>query len=167
MRTSKLDTSFLDKLPDPVRTLPGFVDYDRDLNCPTTYESHTFFLHEERKGDGRLSAAYLSVRHGAGREGWRIALHLYNALEALVAAGKEREAFLLCWGLVEAIRTSAAAARHETRTEYAQAFVDGRLRKRKRRGQNIYKVWIEPDHRPEPTTAHEAIARRRATPRIE
>lgn len=167
MRTFRLDKNFLDKLPGPVRTLPGFVDYDRDPRRPTTYESHTFFLHEERTGDGRLSTAYLSVRHGGGREGWCIAWHLYDALQALLAAGKEREAFLLCWGLAEAIRTSAAATRHETRTEYAQAFVDGRLRKRKRRGQNAYKVWIEPDDRPEPTTAHEAIARRRATPRIE
>lgn len=53
----------------------------------------------------------------------------------------------IAWSLLQAvdsgIRHHTAAARDAERRRLFQAFVQGRLRKRKRRGSNEYKVWVE------------------------
>jgi ABC-type sugar transport system ATPase subunit len=82
------------------------------------------------------------VRHAAGDE--RIRLSLYGK-EVEVLAGLDSNGR---YWLLNAIFHAQSEARHEGEdkqaTRYRQAFVDGRLRKRKERNGTAYKVWIEP-----------------------
>jgi hypothetical protein len=56
----------------------------------------------------------------------------------------DRGAFWLCWYLIDVARSAHAAGRQEAAKEYREAFVDGRLKKRKLPARDDVKVWIEP-----------------------
>lgn len=127
-----------------VRDLPGFVLGN------TTYESHHFWVHFARyvprnpnvKKSERYSSVYIRVNHGAGWEVWS---GDYMLAESLRRYGDDDIGlFLLCWYLIDNARSARAAGREAAATEYRQAFVDGRLKKRKLPAQGKVKVWIEP-----------------------
>jgi len=54
---------------------------------------------------------------------------------------------IVIWDLIQswfnAYERGSTHSHNATKTEYTQAFVDGRLKKRKHRGRQTYKVWIE------------------------
>jgi hypothetical protein len=111
--------------------------YDEPGRCGGI-DSHSFH-YRVTKLHGSL---FLLVRHGAGDE--RIRLSLYGK-QAEVLAGLDSNGR---YWLLNAIFHAQSEARHEGEdkqaTRYRQAFIDGRLRKRKERNGTAYKVWIEP-----------------------
>ncbi len=129
------------------RDLPGFVEGG------TTYESHHFWVHflqYDRNGkperddaeDRRDSSVLIRVNHGGGWEVWRGDYMLARALRRY--GDNDRGLFLLCWYLIDTANYSKQAGRAEAAQEYKQAFVDGRLKKRKLPARGVHKVWIEP-----------------------
>jgi len=126
--------------------LPGFVENG------VTYESHTFFVEFEARQTRPGATIY--VRHGGGWESLSVRHMAASALSVLIDRGHEREAFFLCWNLHELAYDERKAGRDETAQEYREAFVSGRLKKRKMPGRAACKVWIEPP----PATAPPAAA---------
>jgi hypothetical protein len=127
------------------RDLPGFAFGG------VTYESHHFWIHlcqyapnprmQERHAE-RFSSVLIRVNHGGGWEVWR---GDYMLAAALARYGDDdMGAFWLCWYLIDIARTARKIGAEATAAEYKQAFVDGRLRKRKLPAQGKIKVWIEP-----------------------
>lgn len=125
--------------------LPGFVEGE------VTYESHTFemFFRDPSLRRGaelpfRLSDALIRVRHGGGIEVWRVYGRLVDAVHHLVETDQERLAFHTLWTLTHVHRDAVETGRATERHALFTAFVEGRLRKRKNRGQTSSKVWVEP-----------------------
>jgi hypothetical protein len=110
--------------------------YDEPGRCGGC-DSHAFH-YRVTKLHGSL---YLLVRHGAGDE--RIRLSLYNQ-QVEVLSGLDSNAR---YWILNAIFHAQSSARREGEEKqaarYRQAFVDGRLKKRKNRGGTAYKVWID------------------------
>lgn len=133
--------------------LPGFVEQGPRVSV--TYESHDFWVHftwrigpDGSTLPGQEPEALVVVQHGAGWEVWRAD---YMLADALGRYGDDRRGlFKLCWALTDMDRELRDAARHETRRDLFQAFVDGRLKKRKQPGRSDHKVWVEPPPRPIP-----------------
>jgi hypothetical protein len=104
------------------------------------FRSHSFKLVKH----GGLGYSLL-VRHGAGDE--RVFLGFaYRGIEAIFKSLDSDSRYLLLNTLLNVKHDAERAARENTAKEYRQAFVDGRLKKRKQRGQGSVKVWIEPAH---------------------
>lgn len=99
-------------------------------------------------GGDSLKMAYLSFTTGLGTQHFEIHQYALMAhLTALMALPDDvLHAFLLA--IVEAQMDGAGRGYQEASEQYKQAFVDGRLKKRKVRGANILKVVIE-DAQPE------------------
>ncbi len=116
--------------------LPGFVENG------TTYESHQFWIIPGRHGYLSSLDCIVTVRHGAGWESIRCRHMIARALLTLTANGHDREAFFLCWELLQTARDARIDGDQRTARRYRQAFVDGRLKKRKARGRSEFKVWI-------------------------
>jgi len=82
----------------------------------------------------------LRVKHGGGEEAWRLG----SAMEHALATMSSDARFFVLHAIMCAHHESARREREFTAHEYREAFVEGRLRKRKVRGQAQVKVWIEP-----------------------
>lgn len=82
----------------------------------------------------------LRVRSGLGDRSQAIAKEAVKALESMDSDAR----FFLCHAMREAFDEGAKAEGARVARQYQQAFVDGRLKKRKVRGQDSAKVWIEP-----------------------
>lgn len=105
----------------------------------TDYGSHAIKL-------GKLphdSALYILMHHGGGREVWRIP-EFYDGgdLAAHIVALPERLQYALLYTLYTMASDARSQGKAETRREWAQAFADKRIRKRKRGG--AYRVEIIP-----------------------
>lgn len=83
----------------------------------------------------------LYVRHGAGDESWFIG-HEANTIRALTRLDSN-DRFHVLRTMMHTIHAAERTAREATAKTYAQAFTDGRLKKRKIRGQATARVWIE------------------------
>jgi hypothetical protein len=115
--------------------LPGYDAAGRDSRVfgrkengygGTCYGAYTIKL--AKRDSGR--DLYLLVQHGGGREVWRVpAFYDRGALESHILAMPERVQFALLMTLYEAGRNAHAQAASETRQTWAQAFVDGRIKK--------------------------------------
>lgn len=127
------------KAPATAIELKGFVENG------VTYESHTFHVDFGKPGYRGLVDATLYVRHGAGWESLPVRHMIATALKSLLDAGDTRAAFFLCWEVFEQVRNAYGAGSGATAREYQKAFVDGRLKKRKTRGHDATRVWIEPE----------------------
>lgn len=128
-----------DFITDDDLALLGFVDKERNV----TYESHNFWVQfDKNPRNGKNWGATITVMHGGGVEQLIVRDMVADAIE-LVAQADERAAFKLCWGLFEVARDAHTAGCKETRSKCFEAFVDGRLKKRKKPGQDVHKVWIE------------------------
>ena len=134
--------------------LPGYSDAEREArvfrrqangNGGVCYGSHVLAL---AIGDFTGSDLYLLVSHGGGREVW--------AIPSFCDGGDYRRALLemperLQYAALYTLYKMASESRDEgastTRAEYAQAFVDGRLKK-SRVKQGRRRVYIEPPKPP-------------------
>lgn len=101
----------------------------------TCYRSHYFRMVK----NGNLN--FIIVKHGGGQERHQVGYS--NRLgQALVKLDSDARYFML-HTLYRAIKDAKHAASMETAREYTQAFVDGRLRKRKLPARHRTRVWIE------------------------
>lgn len=113
----------------------------------TDYGSHVLKLArragERERGRGG-HGLYILVHHGAGREVWSVPpFYDGGALQDFIINMPEREQYALLYTMVRFAREASEQARDKTAQEYRQAFVEGRLKKTKLRGANVYKVRIE------------------------
>jgi len=117
---------------------PGRVlQHDRWKVC---YSAFHYRLTQAGQG-GRLM---LRVKHGGGEECTDLGFPNPQNLAAFAALDSDGR-FILFHMLRSVHDDGAALAASKTRREYAQAFADGRLKKRKVRGQAEVRVWIEPE----------------------
>lgn len=99
------------------------------------YRSHDFIV--VNVGHNRYRAR---VSHGGGEETWTI----HDSLVVAMHAMSSDQRYFTLYALLDAIHDAQKATRAKIEGQYRSAFVNGRLRKRKQRGANSYKVWIEP-----------------------
>lgn len=85
----------------------------------------------------------LRVRHGAGEERYRLGTLDKRAVEALNKLDSD-DRYSVLFTMYDAIKKAVSNAAADTSKEYRTAFVQGRLKKRKGRGQDSVKVWVEP-----------------------
>ena len=83
----------------------------------------------------------LYVRHGAGDESWFIG-HEATTIHVLASLSSD-DRFNVLRTMMHTIHEAERTAREQIALTYKQAFVDGRLKKRKTRGQATARVWIE------------------------
>jgi hypothetical protein len=88
-----------------------------------------------------FGSLYLLVRHGGGEERFR--LHDTPNLTATLASLDTNARYWLLHAIYYSHSDGERDAQAKTAEEFRRAFVDGRLKKRKVRGQNCYKVTIE------------------------
>lgn len=131
-----------DVLAHPLPRRDDRVFHRGDTNA--TRVSVTYASHEIRiarpTGIGGGSRLAILMHHGGGRyilEFYESALPTAAALLAL----PEREQYALAYTLFKQADECAAGARADEATRWAQAFVDGRIRKRRRDRQ--LRVFIE------------------------
>jgi len=104
------------------------------------YRSHYFRLVGVKHGGSALL-----VKHGGGEQRINLKWPPRQLIEGL--RDMEPEAQYLALHLIHKISGDAARdAAGNTAKLYEQAFVDGRLKKRKMPRQQAVKVWIEPAH---------------------
>ena len=106
---------------------------DREVDC----RSHYFRVVRAKYG-----RTFLLVKHGGGQE--RVGLFLAQAvlLEGIGAMTSDQR-YLLLHTMLNIAHDAARQAGTQAANRYCTAFVEGRLKKRKRPGQESYKVWIE------------------------
>lgn len=104
----------------------------------TCYRSHYFRLIKREYGGYAVL-----VKHGGGQED----VNLHHGGKRFVAALSSLDSDARYYMLYMIYRTHCEGrdqgARHQSE-RYTQAFIDGRLRKRKLPGRDYHKVWIEP-----------------------
>ncbi len=103
----------------------------------TDYHSYHFRLVRN------VSMYSLLVRHGGGDE--RIPLgHDHTRIAEILWMLDSDARYLMMHALYGVHRDAKERATAATRREWSQAAVDGRIKKRKKRGQDLVDVWIEP-----------------------
>lgn len=113
-----------------------YRDEERLPGRGTDCRSHWFRI---VKNGGRFA---LLVKHGGGEQ--RVELGYNYRNQAAIFGSLPTDArYWLMWILLEVHNDAARAAVANTSETYKQAFADGRLKKRKNRGQASCKVWIE------------------------
>ncbi len=119
--------------PQPSQT-PVYSEHGRILNN-IDYRSHWFMVVKGYAGHALL------VSHGAGQEEYHFfsGKGLVQSLELLTSDQR----YLVLHGLWNAYKDGRNHGANDTATEYRQAFIDGRLKKRKLPAQRMVKVWIE------------------------
>jgi len=109
----------------------------------TDYGSHAIKLAKQRFGERLSGDLYILMHHGGGREVLRVpTFHDGGNLEAAILALPERLQYALLYTIYQAASNARREAQRETATKYSKAFLEKRL-KRKRRDNRIY-VEIEP-----------------------
>lgn len=112
-----------------------------------TGDSHRYDIFRNDDFRGRKTYA-IRWHHGAGA-GWRLAgsgggCDDAALIKMILAVAQEPNRWDLCKFLCDSIAHAEDESRKATRAELYRAFVDGRLKKRKQRGQNSYRVDVEP-----------------------
>lgn len=118
--------------------LPGYDSAGRESrvfnrqpngNGGTCYGAYTVKLARQ---SGGLHDLFLLVQHGGGREVWRVP-RFYDggAMESALLAMPEREQYALLLTMYEIASYARSQAQTETRQTWAQAFADGRIKKRR------------------------------------
>jgi hypothetical protein len=111
-----------------------FSECGRVLDCD--YRSHWFMLVKPKFGFYTLL-----VHHGGGEE--RIVLTTFNHIVGILGTLDTHQRYLLLHLLFSIQREARSNATQETANAFKVAFVEGRLKKRKVRGQSAYKVTVE------------------------
>lgn len=99
----------------------------------TCHRSHYFRVCE---------SGMVYVRHGAGQESFHLGYDAHVLIGVLERATDD-EQYLIIRRIYETRSADKRAAAAKTEAEIFKAFSDGRLRKRKQRGSDKVKVWIE------------------------
>lgn len=116
-----------------------FSEHGRVLD-KTDYRSHWLMLVEEP-----YQTLTLLVKHGGGQERIRLGYHtrywkqVAQSMQPMDSDGR----YLMLYALYRLYRETRRQAEDRVRAEMKLAFVEGRLKKRKVRGQNAYKVTVE------------------------
>ncbi len=123
----------------PADAEPVFSECGRVIGN-VTYRSHWFRVTREA-----YQGAYrLYVKHGAGEESFSLGYSSTAKTTVDALAGMGSDARYLALHLLYRVHTEARyAQRDETAKLYMTAFVEGRLKKRKVRGQGAYRVEIQ------------------------
>lgn len=122
-------------IEEPGRVLPPMSGEGLGTCC----RSHYFLVVKP----GKHGSPVLRVRHGGGDQQWRLSWDSERVIKGVQALDSDTR-FRFLWMLMDAHNDSERNAEARTSHEYRQAFVDGRLKKRKKRGSNDVRVWIEP-----------------------
>lgn len=107
----------------------------RGGNYDVCYRSHAFAVDALPRDDYRVT-----VKHGGGEESVKVRREFVQALHGMTSDAR----YFVLYELMDSRATHARAAAERVRGEWSQAFADGRLKKRKQRGTNSVRVWIEP-----------------------
>ena len=102
------------------------------------YRSHYFTVAKGSHGYG----CYLLVKHGGGEERIKIDYSASRAAQFFEPLDSNAR-YLLMHMLFNVHSDAKRAAAEATAAHYKAAFVSGALKKRKHRGQDAVKVWIE------------------------
>ncbi|PZP65240.1 MAG: hypothetical protein DI604_25050 [Delftia acidovorans] len=95
----------------------------------TNYSSHAIKL---AKGGALDSELFLLVHHGGGREVWKVpAFYDGGDLEAHILAMPERLQYALLYTMYSLASETRRQAERETAQKWAQAYSDGRIKKRR------------------------------------
>lgn len=114
------------------------------------YGSHAIKLAKQRFN----TDLFILMQHGGGREVLRVpAFYDGGALEAAILAMPERLQYALLYSIWKTAAAARSQAQSETGQKYAKAFVEGRLKKRRRQG----RVYIEIES---PAVVEPALSRR-------
>lgn len=112
-----------------------FSECGRVLN-KVCYRSHYFRIVKSEYG-----SISLLVKHGGGQE--RITEWLLSKILAALEILDSDNRYLLMYAVYQSWREGKREGVEKTSTHYRQAFVEGRLRKRKLPKLSAVKVWIE------------------------
>ena len=112
-----------------------FSEHGRILGN-TCYRSHWMALDK-----GEHGGYFLTVKHGGGEEHFQIA-YSKRLVDALAALDSDARYFIL-HQFLRIKQDAERAAQDKTANDYKRAFAEGRLRKRKLRGQDAVKVWVD------------------------
>lgn len=125
---------------DKARESRHFPRRDGSPGCD--YSSHAIKL---ARGDEFDHNLYLLVQHGSGREVWRVPPFFDGGdLEAHILAMPERLQYALLYTLYALARNARREAQAQTRQEWAQAFADGRIKKKRATSTRAARVEIIP-----------------------
>jgi hypothetical protein len=102
------------------------------------YRSHYFSIVKKRFG-----GCWLLVHHGGGQEQFQLD-HSVGRVRLFFESLDSTQRYLLMHAFYNVHSCAREVAASETAATYRKAFVDGRLKKRKNRGRDTVKVWIEP-----------------------
>lgn len=111
-----------------------FSECGRVLDCD--YRSHWFMLVKPQFGQYTLL-----VHHGAGQE--RIAVDYNERIVNILGSLNTHQRYLLLHLFFNIHSYATRAASESTARELKNAFAEGRLKKRKVRGQSAYKITVE------------------------
>jgi len=101
------------------------------------YRSHWFILVNAKYGGYAIL-----VKHGGGEE--RISLGYNRRVPKIIEGLASDDAYVLMHDMVKLAGESRRNAAEAEASKYRAAFANGLLKKRKVRGSNSVKVWIEP-----------------------
>jgi len=116
-----------------------FCEHGRVLGN-VCYRSHWFRIVRKPYGGPH----FLVVKHGAGTERFRLGYeHRVDAVFEMMRSATSDQRYML----MHLLFTTASEHRRERieklEREYRQAFVEGRIKKRKLPGRQEYKVWVD------------------------
>lgn len=133
--------------------LPGYSNAEREARVfrrkgggGTDYGSHVLALavRENATPYCGTDSLYLLVSHGGGREVWTLrTFYDGGAYQAALLAMPERLQYAALYTLYSTASEARSGAIEETTRKYSAAFVEGRLKK-SRRKQGCVRVFIEP-----------------------
>jgi hypothetical protein len=102
------------------------------------YRSHWYKLVKPKYGEMALL-----VKHGGGEERLPLGHCNGDAIARICGILSPDDRYLLLSSFLHIDHESRSKSRRETAAEYQKAFADGKLKKRKVRGADAVKVWIE------------------------
>lgn len=121
--------------------LPDYKDriWEAGRNKVTT-DSFTMSLAKDKV----TKAPFILVTHGAGSEAFTLESPYMSLPVLLELAGtNERALYAMLFTLYKTADRQREAGNAESAAVYRNAFVNDTLKKRKQRGSNNFKVWIE------------------------
>jgi hypothetical protein len=137
---------------DPIQFIMGIYEIFQSRKLDgfsyegVTYQSHTFFIdfykYKRDKETTEPQGVIIRVNHGSG---WEVLSGDYMLAKALIRwTGDAKGLFWLCWSLIEGAKSNFKIGQHIAEKEIKQAFIEGRIKKKKVRNTDHYKVIIEP-----------------------
>ncbi len=129
---------------DPLRA-PSLIEGDSLLHdvCGRILDKTDFRSHYFRVVLARFGGAFLLVKHGGGQERIQIDYNSIRAARLLAQFNSADELYLMLHMLYSVHSKAYRAAAENTASIYRQAFASGKLKKRKQRGVDGVKVWLE------------------------